>query len=90
VRESGFFQRRRYLQTLAWVESMAEEHLRNRMAQNSAVAACREDIRRRVLTGDISPTAAARELIDAMEKAFFLPVDVPSSDGARFVRSSPD
>ncbi len=69
---SGVLEKRRRLQTLAWVDGMAEEHLRNRMSRNPLVAERRKMIERRVLSGDMSPTQAAKLLIDAVEEALSL------------------
>ena len=51
---------------------MAEEHLRNRMARNPIVVSQRKEIERRVMAGDISPTQAAKLLIDAVDEALSL------------------
>jgi LAO/AO transport system kinase len=68
---SGAYARRRQEQLLQWVRTMTDEYLRNRIEQNEALAACRENVERKVVTGEITPTNAAKELIQDMENLLF-------------------
>ena len=71
VTESGLLERRRGLQTLTWVRSMTEEHLHNRIARNAALAEATEALEKKVTSGELAPTLAAREIISAMERTLF-------------------
>ncbi len=71
VTASGVLEKRRRLQTLTWVRAMTDEHLRNRIAGNAALAEAMEALERRVVSGELAPTLAAREIIAAMEKSLF-------------------
>ncbi|MPN26511.1 putative GTPase [bioreactor metagenome] len=68
TQESGIFTARRRKQTLSWVYSMVEEHLRSMFFQNAAVVACKNTIEHQVVEGEISATMAVQELIRAFEK----------------------
>ena len=68
---SGAFASRRQEQLLQWVRMMADEYLRNRVEQNHVLAARRKDVERRVAAGEVTPTKAAKELIQDMEKLLF-------------------
>ena len=68
---SGAYARRRQEQLLQWVRTMTDEYLRNRIEQNESLAACRENVERKVVTGEITPTNAAKELIQDMENLLF-------------------
>jgi LAO/AO transport system kinase len=70
MRASGLFERRRKEQVLTWVNDMAQEYLRARMARNPVVEAARTDIERRVTSGEVSPTLAAKMLVEVMGKTF--------------------
>ncbi len=72
MKMSGVFEKRRRLQALAWVDGMVDEHIRNRMARNPMVVARRKEIERRVMAEDISPTQAAKILIDTVDEAMSL------------------
>jgi LAO/AO transport system kinase len=63
VRESGVFSERRRQQTLSWVYSMVEDHLRQEFYRCPAVMKNRDAIEKRVIAGDLSATGAASELI---------------------------
>ncbi len=71
LEESGFFQRRRNDQALQWVDTMVQEFLHHRIAQNPIIAERREDIRGLVERGETPPTMAARMMIDVMEEVLF-------------------
>ncbi|QJW48295.1 methylmalonyl Co-A mutase-associated GTPase MeaB [bacterium BFN5] len=68
TQESGLFTARRRKQTLSWVYSMLEEHLRSMFFQNAAVEACKNTIEHQVVEGEISATMAVQELIRAFEQ----------------------
>ncbi|MDO5114532.1 MAG: methylmalonyl Co-A mutase-associated GTPase MeaB [Synergistaceae bacterium] len=71
VTESGSFEKRRGEQTIEWVRAMTSEYLRNRIAQNAELAKCREEIERKVIEGTITPTVAAKAVINSMERLLF-------------------
>ncbi|MEG1603397.1 MAG: methylmalonyl Co-A mutase-associated GTPase MeaB [Cloacibacillus sp.] len=71
VSESGIFIKRRREQTIEWVRAMTAEHLQNRIAQNEALTKCREEIERSVICGEVTPTMAAKAVIDDMERLLF-------------------
>lgn len=71
VTASGVFQQRRQEQTIEWVRTMTAEYLQNRIAQNTELTRCREEIERKVVAGAITPTVAAKEVISSMEKLLF-------------------
>ncbi len=81
VTASGLFQKRRNGQTLEWVDSMVNEFVRSRIAQNPGIKACRESIRSQVLQGDLTATRAAEALIAAIEKHLFLRREKESRKG---------
>ena len=66
---TGVLERRRREQTLQWVRSMADDHIRTLVYSNPSVQACLERLGKTVLAGGISPTMAAKELIDAIDGA---------------------
>ncbi len=68
---SGFFQKRRAEQTIEWVRAMAEEYIKNRVAGNAELAERREEIERQVIAGAVTPTVAAKAVIDEMEGLLF-------------------
>lgn len=71
TRGSGIFQKRRTEQTIEWVRAMSEEYLKNRIAANAELAEARERIERSVITGAVTPTVAAKAVIDEMERLLF-------------------
>jgi LAO/AO transport system kinase len=68
VRESGVFEERRRQQILAWVYSMAEDHLKKRFYDCPAVVAHRSAIEKKVLTGELSATQATQTLLRLFQK----------------------
>lgn len=68
---SGVFEKRRQEQTIEWVRAMTAEYLQHRIAQNTELAQRREEIERSVTAGRITPTIAAKRLIDCMEQLLF-------------------
>ncbi|MGB5063767.1 MAG: methylmalonyl Co-A mutase-associated GTPase MeaB [Candidatus Competibacter sp.] len=60
---SGVFEKRRQQQTLDWVYSMVEEHLRTSFFSHAGVGSIRAEIEEAVVNGHIPPTVAAQQLI---------------------------
>ena len=71
VKASGVFERRRREQTLRWVDRMADDYLRVRIAQNGELLSIRRSIEAQVTEGTLPPTLAAKRLIEAMERTLF-------------------
>jgi len=69
MKKSGLTDDRRRRQTIDWVRQMAEEHIRSIIASDPCVAARMSEIERGTLGGDLSPSMAAKSLIEAIEKA---------------------
>jgi LAO/AO transport system kinase len=69
MRASGVFAERRRQQTLSWVYSLVEDHLTQKFYKNPAVMRERPSVEKRVISGDISATDAANELILAFESS---------------------
>jgi LAO/AO transport system kinase len=67
VTKNGAFERRRQRQTLDWVYSMVEEHLRASFFNHAGVGGIRKKIEEAVLNGHIPPTVAAQQLIHKYE-----------------------
>lgn len=65
AQESGVFKQRRSKQTLEWVYSMIEQHLRTLFYENAAVKSLRPQIERQVAGDQMSATLAAQKLIEA-------------------------
>jgi LAO/AO transport system kinase len=65
--ESGVLERRRRAQTLDWVYSMVEEHLRTRFFQHAGVERIRAEIEHDVMWGRMPPTVAVQHLIAEFE-----------------------
>lgn len=72
MRASGQLDARRSQQNLTWVREMADDYFRNLLYNNPAIAAAREGIEAQVLAGEISPTKALGEIVDAIESQFKL------------------
>ena len=64
---SGVLEKRRQRQTLDWVYSMVEEHLRTSFFSHKGVSSMRADLEEAVVNGHIPPTVAARMLIKKYE-----------------------
>lgn len=64
---SGIIDTRRKEQTLSWVRSMAEEHVRAAILSDPAVRVCLASIGERIYSEGLSATLAARELIGVIE-----------------------
>ncbi len=66
---SGEFQERRRGQGRAWMWSQVEEGLRRAFQQHPDVAARIEDVERQVENLEITPSAAARALLESFQKS---------------------
>ncbi len=67
ITASGVLEKRRQRQTLDWVYSMVEEHLRASFFSHAGVGSIRADIEEAVVNGHIPPTVAAQMLIKKYE-----------------------
>jgi len=65
--ESGVLEKRRRAQTLDWVYSMVEEHLRSSFFQHAGVERIRAEIEHDVMWGRMPPTVAVQHLIAEFE-----------------------
>ena len=68
TRESGVFQRRRREQTLQWMRAMVEEYLKCRFQEHPRVKELLPRLEEEVGAGRLSPTLAARRLVEAFEE----------------------
>ena len=68
MRQSGQLQARRQQQNLTWVRDMTDQYVQKLIADNPAIAGPRREIEQAVLSGALSPTAAVRQIIAAIEK----------------------
>lgn len=71
TKESGAFNTRRQSQTLTWVDSMIEEHLKNLFYQNTVVQGRMPEVQDYVLRGKLSPSQAVEELVGVFEETTF-------------------
>ncbi len=67
ITASGAFAKRRQRQTLDWVYSMVEEHLRTSFFNHSGVGTIRAAVEQAVIEGHLPPTVAAQQLIHQYE-----------------------
>ena len=67
ITASGAFEKRRQRQTLDWVYSMVEEHLRASFFNHAGVGGIRAEVEDGVLKGQLPPTVAAQKLIRKFE-----------------------
>lgn len=65
--QNGVLEKRRQRQTLDWVYSMVEEHLRTSFFNHAGVGSIRNDIEDAVVKGHTPPTVAAQMLIHKYE-----------------------
>lgn len=65
--DSGVLEKRRRAQTLDWVYSMVEEHLRSSFFQHAGVERIRAEIEHDVMWGRMPPTVAVQRLIKEFE-----------------------
>jgi LAO/AO transport system kinase len=67
LKELGGFEDRRKKQTLEWMYSMINEGLKNEFYQSKKISDTLSEIENKILTGDLTPTKAADQLL----KSFF-------------------
>ena len=67
--ESGVLEKRRRAQTLDWVYSMVEEHLRSSFFRHAGVDRIRAEIEHEVVWGRMPPTVAVQRLIAEFENS---------------------
>jgi LAO/AO transport system kinase len=67
TRDSGVLEKRRRAQTLDWVYSMVEEHLRSSFFRHAGVERIRAEIEHDVMWGRMPPTVAVQRLIKEFE-----------------------
>ncbi|GHS92898.1 ATPase/protein kinase [Synergistales bacterium] len=65
VKGSGVFGERRKQQVLSWVYTMVEDQLRQKFYRHPCVARIKERVERQVVSGELSATGAATELLRA-------------------------
>nr|VFK20372.1 MAG: LAO/AO transport system kinase [Candidatus Kentron sp. LPFa]VFK34676.1 MAG: LAO/AO transport system kinase [Candidatus Kentron sp. LPFa] len=65
--QAGTLERRRHTQTLEWVYAMIEEYLQNSFYRHAGVKATQARIEQDVISGEMPPTVAAKQLIEAFE-----------------------
>lgn len=70
MQRNGALAARRNLQTLQWVRSMAEDSINNLIYSNVNVQGCIEEIGIEVTSGVLSPTMAAKKLIETIKNSF--------------------
>lgn len=63
VRKNGYFEKRRQTQNLEWMSSAIREQLHQAFTQHPVVAQALSDYEKKVISGKMSPFAAARELL---------------------------
>ncbi|MCL1855292.1 MAG: methylmalonyl Co-A mutase-associated GTPase MeaB [Clostridia bacterium] len=68
MRQSGQLELRRQRQNLAWVQDMTSQYVQKLIDGNAAIAGPRQAIEQAVVAGSLSPTAALRQIIAAIEK----------------------
>ncbi len=66
---SGVFVERRKNQTLEWLHTMVEEHLRSDFFGNPNVQSVLPDIEKAVTAGEVPATAAAEQLVQLFQKS---------------------
>jgi LAO/AO transport system kinase len=65
--DSGVLEKRRRAQTMDWVYSMVEEHLRSSFFKHTGVEQIRAEIEHEVMWGRMPPTVAVQRLINEFE-----------------------
>nr|VFJ87719.1 MAG: LAO/AO transport system kinase [Candidatus Kentron sp. LFY] len=65
---AGILEKRRRTQILEWVYAMVEEYLQNSFYQHAGVKALQSRIEQDVISGEMPPTSAAKQLIEAFER----------------------
>ncbi len=54
---------------MEWVKSMTDDYIRTMIYSNPKVQACMEQLSVHVMSGEMPPTLAAKQLIDTIESA---------------------
>jgi LAO/AO transport system kinase len=65
--EAGEFEARRNAQQVDWTWSMVRDTVLDRVLGNPTVRKIRADVERKVRDGDLTPTLAAQEILEAAE-----------------------
>ena len=69
TRRTGVLESRRGSQTMEWVKSMTDDYIRTMIYSNPRVQKCMDELSEQVMSGEMPPTLAAKELIDTIEAA---------------------
>ena len=69
TRRTGVLESRRGSQTMEWVKSMTDDYFRTMIYSNPRVQKCMDELSGQVMSGEMPPTLAAKELIDTIEAA---------------------
>jgi len=67
IKENNVFNLRRDNQMISWIHALIKEHLEHSFYHNKNIIHMMPEIEKKVLSGDIPPTAAARELLKIFE-----------------------
>ncbi len=70
MRISGLLQHRRQEQNLTWVKEMVDQYIRTLLLQNHQIAGKITDTENSVAKGEMTPTAALRQIIAEIDEAF--------------------
>jgi LAO/AO transport system kinase len=68
MQQNGQLNARRQQQNLNWVRDMTDQYVQKLIAADPDIAGTRDQAEQDVLAGNISPTAALRRIIEAIEK----------------------
>lgn len=69
TKRTGVLESRRGQQTMEWVKSMTDDYIRTMIYSNPRVQKCMDELSGQVMSGEMPPTLAAKELIDTIEAA---------------------
>jgi LAO/AO transport system kinase len=67
--DAGEFQARRNSQQVDWAWSMVRDTVLDRVLNNPGVRKVRAEVERQVRDGELTPTLAAQQILDAAEKS---------------------
>ena len=67
--EAGEFEARRNAQQVDWTWSMVRDTVLDRVLNNRGVRKVRAEVERQVRDGELTPTLAAQQMLDAAENA---------------------
>jgi len=67
IKENSMFKLRRDSQMISWIHALIREHLEHSFYHNKNIILKMPEIEKKVLSGDVPPTAAARELLRIFE-----------------------